>query len=105
MDEEDKKGCTEKLQTWNQPRNKKVDARPTNLVTLTEVVYGVEKRPKLHKINEWDCRPTPTRIAQPVRRAKLWNRLMALDKSKKDASTRAICSVTNDTDRKKAIAT
>ena len=105
MDEEDKKGCTEKLQTWNQPRNKKVDARPTNLVTLTEVVYGVEKRPKLHKINEWDCRLTSRRIAQPVRRAKLWNRLMALDQSKKDASTRAICSATNDTDRKKAIAT
>ena len=32
MDEEDKKGCTEKLQAWNQPRSKKVDARPTNLV-------------------------------------------------------------------------
>ena len=29
---EDKKGRTEKLQTWNQPRSKKVDAQPTKLV-------------------------------------------------------------------------
>ena len=47
MSEEDKKGCTEKLQTWIQPRSKKVDARPTNLVSLTKFVYGVEKRPKI----------------------------------------------------------
>jgi len=104
MDEEDKKGCTEKLQTWIQPRSKKVDARPINLVSLTKFVYGVEKRPKVHKINEWDCRPTSRRIAQPVRKAKLWNRLITLDQSKKDASTRAIYSATNDTERKKAIA-
>lgn len=105
MDEEDKKGCTEKLQTWNQPRSKKVDARPTNLVTLTKAIYGVEKRPKPYKTNEWDCRPTSRRIAQPARRAKLWDRLMALDQSKKDTSTCAVYSATNDTDRKKAIAT
>ena len=28
LDDEDKKGCTQKLQTWIQPRKKNVDARP-----------------------------------------------------------------------------
>lgn len=44
LNEDDKKGCTEKLQTWNKPKPTKMDARPTNLVTLTKKVYGIEKR-------------------------------------------------------------
>ena len=36
INEEDEKGCTEKRQTWNIPKQEKVDARPTNLVTLTK---------------------------------------------------------------------
>jgi len=43
-DVEDQKSCTEKLQTWIQPRRKKVDVQPTNLVHLLKKVYGVEKR-------------------------------------------------------------
>ena len=39
INEEDQKGCTEKRQTWNRPKKKKVDARPTNLVILTKKVY------------------------------------------------------------------
>ncbi|XP_065901931.1 uncharacterized protein [Dysidea avara] len=105
LDEEDKKGCTEKLQTWIQPRKKKVDARPTNLVSLSKSVYGVEKRSKVYKINKWDCRPTSRRIAQPARKANLWNRLMMLDQSKKDAATSAVNSATNSIERKKANAT
>ena len=44
LNEDDAKGCTEKRQTWNIPKPSKVDARPTNLVSLTKKVYGVEKR-------------------------------------------------------------
>jgi len=104
LDQEDKKGSTEKLQTWIQPRKKKVDACPTNLASLTKSVYGVEKRPKVYKINDWDCRPTSRRIAQPAQKANLWNRLMALDQLKKDAATSAVHSATNNAERKKAIA-
>ncbi|XP_065904753.1 uncharacterized protein [Dysidea avara] len=52
LNEEDEKSCTEKRQLWNQPRDKKVDARPTNLVTLTKEVYGVEKRIKVCTVNQ-----------------------------------------------------
>ena len=69
LNEDDKKGCTEKLQTWNKPKPTKVDARPTNLVTLTKKVYGIEKRPKVYAVNKWDCRPTSRRgEVQPERK-------------------------------------
>ena len=105
MHVEDQKGCTEKLQTWIQPRRKKVDARPTDLVRLSKKVYGVEKRPKVHSVNSWDWRPTSRRIMQPERKANLWNRLMKLDQSKKAASTWAILTATSDASKKKAVAT
>jgi len=79
MDVEDQKGCTEELQTWIQPRRKKVDAQPTDLVCLSKKVYGVEKRPKVHSVNSWDCRPTSRRVMQPEQKANLWNRLMKLE--------------------------
>ena len=61
---EDEKGCTEKRQTWNQPKQKKVDAQPSYLVTLTKKVFGMEKRPKLCQVNQWDCRPMSRRTLQ-----------------------------------------
>jgi len=36
LNEQDAKGCIEKQQTWNIPRPTKVDARLTNLVSLTK---------------------------------------------------------------------
>ena len=45
------------------------------------------------------------RIAQPARKANLWNRLQLINQSKKDASARAIPAATNDKDRQKAVAT
>ena len=83
----------------------KVDARPTDLVRLTKKVYGVEKRPKLCSVNNWDCRPTSRRVLQPERKANLWNRLVKLDQSKKAASTCAILTANNDASKKKAVAT
>ena len=105
MDEEDRKGCTEKLQTWIQPRSKKVDEWPTDLVRLTKKVYGIEKRPKVHTVNSWDCRPTSRRVMQSEQKANLWRRLVTLDQSKKVASTTAIYSATDNAGKKKAIAT
>ena len=60
---------------------------PTNLVTLTKKVYGVEKRPKVHVVNKWDCRSTSRRENQPGRRTSLRKRLFSLDLATKEAST------------------
>lgn len=51
LNEEDQKGCTEKLQVWNQPKPARIDARPTNLIMLTRKVYGAEKRAKVCRVN------------------------------------------------------
>ena len=84
LNEDDKKGCTEKLQTWNKPKPTKVDARPTNLVTLTKKVYGIEKRPKVYAVNKWDCRPTSRRgEVQPDRRINLRKKLLSVDLARK----------------------
>ena len=103
LNEEDEKSCTEKHQLWNQPRDKKVDARPTNLVTLTKKVYGVEKRVKVCTVNQWDCRPTSRRAVPPDRRPNLRSRLLAIDQKKKEAAVHAVASATNVAETKKAI--
>ena len=103
LNEDDQKGCTEKLQMWNQPRKKKVDARPMNLFMLTKKVYGVEKRPKVCSVNKWDCRATSKRVVPPNRKANLRKKLLDVDRAKKEAATYAVAAATNDTERKKAI--
>ena len=104
INEEEAKGCTEKQQTWNIPRPAKVDARPTNLVTLTKKVYGVEKRPKVYTVNKWDCRATSRRqVGYADKRASLRNRLLNIDQARKDAATLSIASATSKTQRKKVI--
>ena len=57
LHEDEKKGCTDRLQTWNQPRKRNVEARPTDDVKLTKEQYGVKKKLKIHRVNKWDCRP------------------------------------------------
>lgn len=54
LQDDEQKGCTERLQTWNQPRKRNVDPRPTDQVQLAKKEYGIEKRPKAHRINQWD---------------------------------------------------
>jgi len=103
INEVDQKACTEKLQTWNQPRRKKVDAQPTNLVMLSKKVYGVEKRPKACNVNKWDCRPTSRRAVPPGRKANLRKKFLEIDQVRKVTATHAISLATSDTERKKAI--
>ena len=102
INEEDEKSCTEKRQSWNVSKKKKVDARPTKLVTLTKKVYGVEKRPKLCRVNQWDCRPTSRRTAHPERRTSLVNRLSQIHQMKTEAASHAVSSAVSDGDKKKA---
>ena len=49
--EDDLKGCTDKLQKWNQPRKRNVEPRPTDEVTPSKQEYEIEKRPKVHRVN------------------------------------------------------
>ena len=79
-----------------------MDARPTNLVTLTKKVYGIEKRSKKCRINKWDCRPISKRTADPERKANLRNRLSRIHKLKTEAATCAVSAAVSDNERKKA---
>ena len=49
MYKDEQLGCTDRLQTWNKPRKRNVEARPTDEVTLNKMEYGIEKRIKLHR--------------------------------------------------------
>ena len=102
LNEEEQKGCTEKLQTWNQPKPDKVDARPTNLVVLMKKVYGVEKRPKVCRINQWDCRPTPSRKPHPERKENLRKRLLRIEEIKIEAADHAVHTAVSDSSKRKA---
>ena len=81
--------------------NQGKNARPTNLVQLTKKVYGVEKRPKLCNINQWDCRPTSKRIFHPERKANLRNRLTQIQTTKTKAATCAVSSAISDNEKRK----
>ena len=54
--EEEKMGCTEKLQKWNQPRKRNVDAQPTDDVISTKAKYGEKKRLKAMHVNKCQIR-------------------------------------------------
>jgi len=103
LNEEAQKGCTEKLQVWHQSKPDKVDARPTNLVMLVKRIYGVEKGPKVCRVNQWDCRPLSSRKTHSDRKEKLRQRLLRIEQVKTEAATSAVDSAASDSDRKKAI--
>lgn len=60
--------------------------------SLTKRVYGVEKRPKLHTINEWDCRPVSRRMIDPNKACHLRERLCAIQEEKVEAADKAVHS-------------
>jgi len=55
--EEELKGCTEKLQRWNQPKKWHMEPCPTDEVSPFKAEYGKEKHRKRQHVNKWDCRP------------------------------------------------
>jgi len=65
LQDDERKGCTERLQTWNQPRKRNIQPKPIDEVHLVKKEYGVKKRMKTYRINEWDCRPEHRRIVDP----------------------------------------
>jgi len=47
LQEDERKGCTERLQTWNHPRKRNVEPKPIDDVYLVKQEYGVEKQIKV----------------------------------------------------------
>ena len=102
LQQDERKGCTERLQMWNQPRKQNVDARPTDEVTLTKKVYGIKKRAKLHSINEWDCWPISKRIIDPNKACRFMECLHTIQQQKVDTANNAISTATTVSEIKKA---
>ena len=102
LQEEEKKGCTERLQVWNRPNPQHIIGRPTDEVMLTKKVYGVEKRPKLHSINKWDCRPMSRRIVDPNKARRLRERLSTIQEERLQSTDKALHSAGTLSELKKA---
>ena len=62
LQDDECKGCTDRLQSWNQSMP---SSRPTDEVKLVKHEYWVEKRARDNRINHWDCRPVSRRIIDP----------------------------------------
>jgi len=62
LQDDEYKGCTERLLTWNLSTPKSGGARPTDHVKLVKHEYGVEKRARDKRINHWDYQPVSRRI-------------------------------------------
>ena len=61
----------------------------------------MEKRPKVCRINQWDCRPTTSRKAHPERKENLRNRLLRIEVKIK-AADHAVLTAVNDSSKRKA---
>ena len=88
---------------WNQPRMRNAVSRPTDSVTLTKKVFGVQKRPKVLTINDWDCRPTCRRIVDPNKARHLRECLCAIQNKKIETADEAVYSAKTVCKLKKAL--
>ena len=102
LQENEWKGCTERLQTWNKPRKLDAEPRTTDSVQLVKMQYGVVKRPKAHRINEWDCRPVSRKIVDPNKARKLRENLFSIEQNKIAAANHAACVAQTTSEKKKA---
>ena len=65
----------------------------------------MKKRAKLHRINEWDCRPISKRIIDPNKARKFTERLQTIHQQKLDATDTALLKATTVSELKKAFQT
>ena len=100
--DDERKECTERLQTWNQPRKRHIDPRPTDEVQLAKKEYGIEKRVKTHRINQWDCRPVRRRIIDPNKARKLKESLSHNHQNKITITNHAISIAKTVAEKKRA---
>jgi len=97
------KGCTERLQTWNVPRHLGADPRPTDEVQLSKKQYGAEKRLKKHRVNEWDCRPINRRLVDPNTARSLREALLNIEKMKISSANNAVFAAQTSSQKRNAI--
>ena len=90
---EERMGCTEKLQKWNQPWKRNVEPRPTDDVVLTKAEYGKEKYSNALHVNKWDCHPD-TRTVDPNKAHRLRKGLPEIEQNKLYSAGFAICTAT-----------
>ena len=96
---------SDRLQTWNQPRKRNLDARSTDDVKLVKREYGMEKRVKIHRVNEWDCRPVCQRIVDPNKARTLRDGLSAIQQKRLTAADVAESSAQTIAEKRKATQT
>lgn len=79
-----------------------VDTRPTDQVQLAKKEYGIEKRPKAHRINHWDCRPLSRRIIDPNKARKLKESLSHNHEHKIAIANHAVSKAQTTAEKKRA---
>lgn len=102
LQDDERKGCTEHLQTWNRPRKLDADPRQTDDVQLVRKQYGVEKRPKKHRVNECDCHFINRRLVDPNIARNLGESLLSIEQTKVAAANHAISIAQTPSERRKA---
>ena len=90
------------LQTWNRSRKLDADPQPTDSVQLVRKQYVTEKRPKKHRVNEWDCRPINRRLVDPNVARNLRECLSRIEQTKVAAANHAISVAQTFSERRKA---
>ena len=105
LQEDERKGCTERLQTWNVPKKVDADPKPIDSVELIKKQYGVTKRAKNHRINEWDCRPVHRRLVDPNKARNLRESLVGIEQDKISAANHDANAAVTTSERKKATRT
>ena len=64
--------------------------------------YGIEKRPKKHRVNEWDCRPINMRLVDPNVARNLRESLSRIEHTKVVAANHAVSVAQTSSERRKA---
>jgi len=102
LHEDEKKGCTDRLQTWNQPRKRNVEPRPTDDVSLTKEQYATKKKLKIQHVNKWDCRPLSRRIVNPDKIRNFHKQLATIEQNKIMTLNDVICVTASSKEKKRA---
>ena len=102
LQDDELKGCTERLQTWNIPRHLGADPKRIDEVQLVWKLYGVEKRLKKHQVNEWDCRPINRRLIDPNVARNLREALSITEQVKIAKANNAISTAQTTSQKRKA---
>ena len=63
----------------------------------------MELRPKVYRVNSWDCHPVSKRIVDPNRSRSLKQHLSLLEQCKIEAADKALLCASSEAEKKKAV--